>query len=653
MSLGAKKNEPGKAAIWLTLPRWLFPGLLLLLAGGVYINSFPGHYFLDDYVVVQTNPLVSQPDLVEIFLTDYWGPDVNSGLHRPLVILSFALKHWLFGPAPLADHLLNVLLHALVSLLIYLTLRRWQMGQTLAWLTAALFAVHPIHTEVVNEAVGRAELLAALGVLLVLYVARAVEGRWRYPLLVLSFLLGALAKENAVTVLALLPLLDGFRRDGAVAAWWHRHWRDYVCLSGTALAWLALRTWGVQRWVPRDAADPIYTPLKLMEPMERVLTALQIQWLYLWKQLYPADLRGIYSGGGYLLPVDTPWSLLGMVVLVASLVVLVAGVWLYRRGSVAGLSVLLYACAFAPTANILFATGATMAERLAYLPSIWFCLGLAAVLVHLRVRWAWPRLGLVFCIILLLGFSGRTLVRNEDFSSPLALWEADVRRDPLNITAWLYLANQYWEVKELTKSEAAFRQALQLEPAFTEALFAYAAFLLEQKRFEEALEFALRAEELNTSEVPNLHMVVANIYLELGNPQEADRWLEKARWRHARDDYFLFLQGWISEARGDVPAALASYRQIKEPLEQWRLDARLSKFLLDQQDYVGAEAFLRRSIELGETAETWNNLGIALAMQGKGAEALKAFGRAVELAPDKAGYRENYLRALNSAPKGH
>gem|GEM_PF-1355193 len=631
--------------------RWLPPLLLLLLACGVYANSFPGDYFLDDYVIVQTNPLVSEPDLFEIFLSDYWGPDVNSGLHRPLVIFSFALKHWLFGPAPFADHLFNVLLHALVSLLVYLTLLRWQMGRAVAWLAAALFAVHPIHTEVVNEAVGRAELLAALGVLLVLFVARAVEGWRRYPLLVGSFLLGALAKENTVTVLAMLPLLDGFRRSGGVVDWWNSHWRDYACLFGSALVWLALRTWGVQRWVPRDAADPFYTPLKLMEPVERILTALQIQWLYLWKQLFPADLRGIYSGAGYLLPVDSLWPMLGVGILVASLMALLIGFWRYQRGSVLGLSVLLYACAFAPTANIFFATGATMADRLAYLPSVWFCLGLATVLARLTERRTLPRLGLVLCGLLLLGYSGRTLVRNNDFASPIALWEADVRRDPLNVSAWLYLANSYWETGDLTKSEAAFRQALQLGPGFTEALFAYASFLLEQKRYTEALAHALSAEALKTSDMPNLYMIVANIYLELGNPQEARRWLEKAHWLYAQDDYFLFLKGWVDEALGDVTGAVASYRQIKVPLEQWRLDARLSTFLLNQKDYLGAEAFLRRSIELGETAETWNNLGIALALQGKAGDAKAAFARAMQLDPDKPGYAENYQRIPAELPE--
>ena len=84
---------------------------------------------------------------------------------------------------------------------------------------------------------------------------------------------------------------------------------------------------------------------------------------------------------------------------------------------------------------------------------------------------------------------------------------------------------------------------------------------------------------------PGLYLVTANIYLELGQPREAERWLEKARWLYAKDDYFLFLQGWIYEATGDVDGAIQTYRQIQIPLVQWRLDARLSTFLLNQGDF--------------------------------------------------------------------
>jgi len=634
---------------------WRGGVLVAMLACLVYVNTFPGHYFLDDYLIVQTNPLVSSPDLKTILLSDYWGPNINSGLYRPLVILSFAVKNQLFGPGPLVDHLVNVLLHMLVCFMLFLVLTRRGISRGIAWIAAALFAVHPIHTEVVNEAVGRSELLATLGVLLVIYTAGEISSWRRYPLIALGFLLGALSKENAVVVLALLPLFDGFRWAKGFREWWLSHWRNYACLLGTAGAWLAWRTWGVRRWVPADAADSVFTPLKLMEPGERIVNALEIQWCYLWKQLFPAELQGIYSGPNVFVPIDSPWSWLGILVLVASLAALGGGIYAYRKGHLVGLGALIYAAAFAPTANVLFATGATMAERLAYMPSVGFCLALGALLVGIcaQIPKA-PKYALLVCTVTVLAlFGARTLVRNTDFSDNMTLWKADTRNDPENLIAWVYLANRFWDNGLLEKSEAAFQKALALKPDFTEALEAYAEFLVDRGRFDEALTYALRAEESTQSDFPSLHLNVANIYLELGNAREAAKWLEKARWRYAKEDTFLFLQGWIHESFGDVSGALESYRQIVEPQAEWRLDARMSKFLLDQGDFVGAEAFLVRSIELGETAETWNNLGIALALQGKQDEAREAFARAVELAPEKDGYRENLERMRNNGLEGN
>ena len=623
--------------------------LLLLLACTVFANTFPGEYFLDDHEIVQTNPLVNSPDLAKIFLSDYWGGDVDSGLYRPLVIVSFALTHLLFGPGPLADHLSNVLLHALVSLLFYLVLLRWEVPRPVAWLAAALFAVHPIHTEVVNEAVGRAELLAALGVLLVLYVARTIRGWSRGPLLAASFLLGVLSKENAVTVLALLPLVDRFQWPKGQPGWWHRHWRDYLWLGATTLAWLAFRTWGVQRWAPPDAADPVYTPLKFMAFSERIVTALEVQWLYLWKQLVPVGLRGIYSGPGYLPSFSSPWSPLAGAVVLGSLALLVLAGWLYARRSLAGLALLLYAVAFAPTANILFVTGVTMAERLAYLPSLWFCLGTATVLAAGIQRLKRRRVGLSAAGLILVLLAALTVGRNQDFRSELTLWKADTARDSQNVLAWLYLGKQYWKLGEPGQSEAAYRHALQVAPDFGDALSAYAALLLEQNRFEEALRYALRAEAVSDSDVPTLHMVTANIYLALGRPEEADRWLEKARWLYSGDDYFRFLEGWVREAQGRGDEALQSYRSVREPRVQWKIPARLAGILLRQGNLPAAEAQLRKALEASPTAETWNRLGVALALQGRSAEARAAFAQAVRLAPNHPGYQENYGRLLRQA----
>ena len=58
----------------------------------------PAFFILDDIAIVQENPIVSSNDLRAIFTTDYWGHGRDSGLYRPLTILSFALNRVLLGP---------------------------------------------------------------------------------------------------------------------------------------------------------------------------------------------------------------------------------------------------------------------------------------------------------------------------------------------------------------------------------------------------------------------------------------------------------------------------------------------------------------------------------------------------------------------------
>ena len=81
-------------------------------------------------------------------------------LYRPVTMLTYMANHQV-STDPFGFHLVNVLLHALVTLAV-LALARELLGSLLAaTVAAALFAVHPVHTEAVSNIVGRAELLAA------------------------------------------------------------------------------------------------------------------------------------------------------------------------------------------------------------------------------------------------------------------------------------------------------------------------------------------------------------------------------------------------------------------------------------------------------------------------------------------------------------
>ncbi|CAN9508051.1 unnamed protein product [Ophioblennius macclurei] len=67
------------------------------------------------------------------------------------------------GFQPLYFHLVNVCLHSIVTCLLMLTCEHWVFqSRHLAFVTALLFTVHPIHTEAVSGIVGRADVLACL-----------------------------------------------------------------------------------------------------------------------------------------------------------------------------------------------------------------------------------------------------------------------------------------------------------------------------------------------------------------------------------------------------------------------------------------------------------------------------------------------------------
>ena len=120
---------------------------------------------------IKTNQdLLPETPWTNILYDDFWGTLLtHSGSHksfRPLCTLSFRLNYALHGLRPWGYHLLNLLLHGLVTGL-FTAFSRPLLG-TGPWslLAGLLFASHPVHTEAVAGVVGRADVGAALFFLL-------------------------------------------------------------------------------------------------------------------------------------------------------------------------------------------------------------------------------------------------------------------------------------------------------------------------------------------------------------------------------------------------------------------------------------------------------------------------------------------------------
>ena len=80
----------------------------------VYSNTLLNEFTMDDGLYVTNNPHVTHPSVRALFT-----PNKISNVFRPVTFATLALNQAVGGGKPLGFHLLNILLHAAVTWLLY------------------------------------------------------------------------------------------------------------------------------------------------------------------------------------------------------------------------------------------------------------------------------------------------------------------------------------------------------------------------------------------------------------------------------------------------------------------------------------------------------------------------------------------------------
>lgn len=190
----------------------------LILAALVFIvfgNTLFNGYNMDDHLVTQNHVYTSKgiSAIKDILTSNYYSnnADINFG-YRPIVHISFAIEHQLFGEHASISHLINLLLY-LITVCIFLKLCIVWFGEKnthAALLASLLFALHPLHTETVASIKNRDELLALLLGLFAVYNAMKYISTNKLMWLILAiiaFALGMLAKKSIYPVLVVIPII--------------------------------------------------------------------------------------------------------------------------------------------------------------------------------------------------------------------------------------------------------------------------------------------------------------------------------------------------------------------------------------------------------------------------------------------------------------
>ncbi len=479
ISLPRETGRPWGRHWWPLLAIW---GLVLV----AYSNSFHGAPVFDSASVIGQDPRIRQatPENIESILTGGYAY-VNStlGLYRPFTTFSYLLNYAVLGngQGTVLYHCVNLVLHEVNVALVY-ALGLLIFGEMApAFALAAIWGLHPLLTESVTNIVGRADLLAALGVLAGwLFFARGASATGRRRIAWLAGLAAAQAvaifsKESGVVLPGVVLLYDLIWPERAK---WRWRLPAYAAVALPFAVFFSLRgALGMHMLI--DFAD---NPLVAAGFWTARLTALKLVGKYLWLFLWPAHLSADYSYnavplfGWRLSNWEDAKTLIALaVVLGAALLALLLAVRWRGTGKPLLFFLVFFFVALAPTSNLIVLIGSIMAERFLYLPSAGLA-GCIVAAVCMLGRWsplqrrvatpvAWAALGLA-CLV----FTAQTHIRNLDWQNGLTLWTSAAAVSPGSARPHYNLANELEHLPgRLPEAIAEYREAIRIEPELVDA----------------------------------------------------------------------------------------------------------------------------------------------------------------------------------------
>lgn len=573
-------------------------GAAALVAVVVYLNSLSNGFAYDDELVIRGRDLVHGiGELGRLLVVDYWPKDFSAGLYRPLTLLTYAVDWEIWNGEPFGFHLVNVLLHGVVTgLVVFLLLRYFPRWASL--MGGLVFAVHSVHTEAVANVVGRAELLTAAFVLsaCLIYI-RAVRAGGisaRSTLAIVGLYLAAsFSKEAGVVLPGLLLVTDlpGLSRLRAaeIKSFIRKRLPLFAALTATlllvfAVRWLVLGS-PIQNQPDRAfAVDDSYAT--------RFFTMTRIWPRYFELLLFPLELSADYSPA-VILPVDHPTAL-GVVGLLLVLTVAGLAIGLYRRVPELAMAVTWATIGLLPVSNLIVMAEILLAERTLYLPSV--AVSILVGMVLARVRFPVRRWVIAAVAAWIVVFSLVTVRRNPVWEDTNTVFE-DLRREHPESSRLLFgVATMMLREGDWEEAQKWFDRSLEVWPHHAPSLIEYAFYLFADGQFAKADSLVGHAIRLRP-EALQYRTFQAIIRYQAGDFQGARRVLERALDRLGDHEKLYALLADVRFALGEPARAVQAQRRALDLARgepTWEDYRRLALFQRAAGDSAAAEATLER-----------------------------------------------------------
>lgn len=675
VSKAAKTNKAnvGQATIKVTDPaslkklRIALAIVCALVAIILYANTLGHDYAVDDGTVIKNNKLTVQgiKAIPEIFTNAYrkgfW--ERKEGVYRPLSVIMFAVEYAIAPDKPFLGHLVNVLLYALTAWLLFLTLCMIfkEKNYLIPFVITLLYTAHPIHTEVVANIKSRDEILCFLLIISsVFFLFRSKESKAGINLVFsgLFFFLALLSKENAMTILAVFPLLMYYFTDYD----FKKIITTSALFAGVAVVYLGIR-YMVLNGLNYDVEIlPINNSLVSAPDLaSRLAGAIMIMGKYLSLLFFPHPLVFDYSFNQ--IPNVTFADFRSLLSLGVYVFLIGFTIKTVKNKNPIGFGILFFLITMSLVSNVAIIIEAVMGERFMYMPSLGFCIAVTVVLLMLlkaeTVKQSAATLSDFFSLhkkalgvltVILFLFSIKTVSRNLDWKDNLTLLEKDVEtssnsariryaygsalviekgleeKDPVKkeqylkkgiaelergvailttySDAYYHLGMAYKEMGDAENAVKAFENAKRQKvwkdaEFFNSSGLAYSA----AKQYDKAIEEFNEAIRIN----PKLEEAYNNLgltYCDAGMLNESVKTLEKAIALNPKMDKAYYNMGNAFAKGGDYTQAIAWY----------------NKAVVLNADY----------------GDAYNNIGNSYAAMKEYAKAIESYKKVIEINPQNS-----------------
>ena len=581
--------------------------ILGLIVSAVFAAFWPslfnGFTSWDDNIYVVENEMIrdlSWPTVKAIFTSEV---SLN---YTPLTILSFAIEYHLFGYKPFFFHLHNLLLHILVTALVFVFAIRLSKSLTVAAIAALLFGIHPMHVESVAWVTERKDVLYGAFYMLSLICYWRYLTEKRKILFVMSLLCGflsILAKPMALSLPFVLLLLDWFSgRRFHVRILFEKFLFAVVMFP---IAWLT--------YTLNSRVIVLHFP-------EALLTWVWTFVFYIKKFLLPVNFLPLYQLPD---PVKITNPEFAFAIIVTILVMFSLIHWRKNRWLIFAflfyfLSIF-FLLRFDSSVDL-----CVVADRFMYLPSVGICILLAIYFRHL-LQWvnAQKRIYYAIFIGVFLGcfiFLGvGTFNQSRIWGDGIAFWKGVIKQYPDGAMAYNQRALAYKDKGDFNNALRDYTKAITILPSYAFALTNRGIVHKELGMFEEAW---------------NDHSQAIAV-----NPGFSEAYLNRGNVLFSIGDF----QGAIEDYSKAIETISVSARRRSTPYRAEAYSRRGSGYFF-AKEYDAALRDFNIALDVNpNNIVALDNRAIIFSIKGQAQKAMSDYNRSIKLAP------HNPLSYLNRA----